>query len=112
MFAQPGAGRQMAFEMLSSQDGKPFAAIAQLDLLNEAGQPNPRAKWSIAYVDSEELNAEEAPAAGAIDGVTGQCEEFWHSEWSRKQAPYPHCLVIDLGVSNRVAGLRYTPRTT
>ena len=111
MFSQPATGRQMALEMLSSQDGKPFAAIAELDLLDEAGQPLSRAQWTVAYVDSEELNAEEAPAAGAIDGVTGQRELFWHSEWSRKQTPYPHTLIIDLGAVTRVSGLRYTPRT-
>jgi beta-galactosidase len=110
-FEKSGIGRQVAFQMLSAQDGKPFAAIAEFDLLDEAGQLIPRDKWTIAYVDSEELTAENGAAAGAIDGITGQREEFWHSEWSRKQAPYPHCLVIDLGAPARVAGLRYTPRT-
>lgn len=106
-FDRPARGKQLCFEMLSSQDGKPFATIAELDLLDEAGNSISHANWNIAYVDSEELSAEDGSAANAINGQTS---DIWHSTWSNKSTPYPHHLVLDLGGDVTVSGLRYTPR--
>jgi beta-galactosidase len=60
-------------------------------------------------VSSEETSAENAGAAKAFDGKP---ETFWHTEWSRRQAPYPHSLTIDLGAPTEIVGVRLLPRQT
>ncbi|MCW1883359.1 beta-galactosidase [Luteolibacter flavescens] len=106
-FPQPLEGSQFALEMLSAHDGKPFAAIAEFDLLDPEGKSISHASWTIAYVDSEELAGEDGSASNAINGQTA---DFWHSEWKEIQPGYPHHLVIDLGANTKVGGFRYTPR--
>jgi beta-galactosidase len=106
-FAKPAQGRQFCLETLSAQDGKPFAAVAELDLLDAAGQSIPHTVWTIAYVDSEERISEDGSALNAINGQTA---DFWHTEWSQAQPGHPHRLVIDLGQSITITGFRYTPR--
>ena len=106
-FAQPANGRQVCIEMLTSHNGSPFAAISEIDFLDEAGQAIPHTAWSIAYVDSEERSAEDGSALNAING---QIADFWHSSWSTAKPPYPHYLVVDLGTPTRITGLRYVPR--
>ncbi|GAT32967.1 beta-galactosidase [Terrimicrobium sacchariphilum] len=106
-FGKTLEGRQLALEMLNSQDGGPFAVISELDLLDEHGKPLPQANWRIVYADSEELSAEDGSAANTING---QVSDFWHTAWSATKAPYPHRLILDLGVQTRIGGIRYTPR--
>jgi beta-galactosidase len=106
-FAKPAEGRQFCLETLTALDGKPFAAVAELDLLDADGQPIPHTVWTIAYVDSEERTAEDGSALNAINGQTA---DFWHTEWSQAQPAHPHRLVIDLGQTVVVSGFRYTPR--
>ena len=106
-FAKPAQGRQFCLETLSAVDGKPFAAVAELDLLDADGKPIPHTVWTIAYVDSEERISEDGSALNAINGQTA---DFWHTEWSQAQPGHPHRLVIDLGQTTVVTGFRYTPR--
>jgi beta-galactosidase len=106
-FATPAQGRQFCFETLSAADGKPFAAAAELDLLDAEGKPIPHTVWTIAYVDSEERISEDGAALNAINGQTA---DFWHTEWSQAQPGHPHRLVIDLGQTAVIGGFRYTPR--
>jgi beta-galactosidase len=106
-FRQPIQGRQFCLETLSAQDGKPFAAIAELDVFDHEGKSIPRTNWTIAYVDSEELASEDGSASNAIDG---QSASFWHTAWSATQPGHPHQIVIDLGAPVKIGGFRYTPR--
>ena len=106
-FPTPADGKQFCIETLNAHDGKPFAAIAELDLLDAAGNSLPHQNWSIAYVDSEELSAEDGSASNAIDGQTAN---FWHTAWKDSQPDHPHRLVIDLGKTASISGFRYTPR--
>ena len=106
-FPQPVTGRQFCIESLNAHDGKPFAAIAELDLLDPAGNSISHLNWTIAYVDSEELTAEDGSASNAING---QSSDFWHTAWSKEQPDHPHQLVIDFGGDVRIGGFRYTPR--
>jgi beta-galactosidase len=106
-FPAPVTGAQFCLEMLNAHDGKPFAAIAELDLLDAAGQSLPHQNWKVGYVDSEELSGEDGSASNAIDGQTSN---FWHSKWKDAQPPFPHRLVIDLGKPTAIAGFRYVPR--
>jgi beta-galactosidase len=106
-FARPMEGRQFCLEMLSAHDGKPFAAIAELDLLDADGNSLPHTTWTIAAVDSEELARVDGSALNAINGQTS---DYWHSEYGTRQPGYPHQLAIDLGAPVRIGGFRYTPR--
>ncbi len=107
MFTKPAAGRTFAIESRTAHDGQPFAAIAELTLLDAQGEPLDAANLRIAAVDSEERQREDGSAANAIDGQTAN---FWHTEWGAAQPAHPHQLVIDLGDSVTIGGFHYTPR--
>jgi beta-galactosidase len=106
-FAKPDQGRQFCLETLSALDGKAYAAVAELDLLDADAKPIAHTIWTIAYVDSEERVSEDGSALNAINGQTA---DFWHTEWSQAQPGHPHRLVIDLGQTVTISGFRYTPR--
>ena len=106
-FAAPATGRYFALEAVSAQDNKTYAAVAELDLLDDSGKPLSHEGWTVAYVDSEEREKEDGTAENAIDGQTAN---FWHTEWSNAHPQYPHQLVLDLGKSQTVTGFRYVPR--
>ncbi len=106
-FAQPVSGRYFGLETLSAQDGRAYAAVAELDLLDRTGQPLPRAGWKIAYVDSEEQEREDGSAEHAVDGNPNT---YWHTQWSDASPNHPHHLVLDLGRSQTICGMRYLPR--
>ncbi len=106
-FFQPASGSQFCIEALNAHDGKSFAAIAELDLLDPSGNPISHQTWTIAYASSQEQAGEDGSASNAIDGQTSN---FWHSQWKNKEDKFPHRIVIDLGKKTKVGGLRYTPR--
>ncbi len=66
-----------------------------------------KAGWKILWVSSEEFSAESGEAENLLDG---QAASHWHSEYSAKKAGYPHRIVIDLGESQSVSGIRYMAR--
>ena len=90
----------------SEVNGGPWTSAAEINLLDEQGQPLPRAAWSVT-ADSAEVVAEGGGAANAIDGNPAS---FWHTQWSPSSPPPPHWIQLDLGGSFRVSGLRYLPR--
>ncbi|HLP77520.1 MAG TPA: beta-galactosidase [Candidatus Paceibacterota bacterium] len=106
-FEAPASGKFFCLESLDSQDGKPYAAIAELDLIDANGNAISHNGWTIAYVDSEERIGEDGSAENAIDGQTAN---FWHTEWKNASPNYPHRLILNLGQSQTITGLRYVPR--
>jgi beta-galactosidase len=106
-FDAPATGKYFCLEGLNAQDGKPYAAVAELDLLDANGQPISHNGWTIAYVDSEERAGEDGTAENAIDGQTAN---FWHTEWKNSSPDYPHRLILNLGQSQTISGFRYVPR--
>jgi beta-galactosidase len=106
-FAAPVLGKFFYLESLNAFDGKPYAAIAELDLLDANGASISHNGWTIAYVDSEERAAEDGSAENAIDGQTAN---FWHSEWKNAQPNHPHRLILNLGKERTISGFRYVPR--
>jgi beta-galactosidase len=100
-------GRFFCLEAVDAQDGKNFAAVAELDLLGKDGKPLSHEGWTVAYVDSEERAREDGTAENAIDGQTAN---YWHTEQGNGAPPYPHRLVLDLGQSQTISGFRYVPR--
>ncbi len=103
----PAKGRYFCIESVSAQDGQPYAAIAELDLLAD-GKSISHATWSIAYADSEERGSEDGSAENAING---QNSDYWHTQWSGNAKPnHPHRLIIDLGKTETITSFRYVPR--
>jgi len=103
----PAKGRYFCIESLNAHDGKPYAAIGELDVLDQSGKPISHDGWSVAYVDSEEREKEDGTAENAIDGQTAN---YWHTQWGSAQPNHPHRFVIDFGKSQTVSGFRYVPR--
>ena len=106
-FTKAAKGRFFCLESLNAQDGKQFAAVAELELLDDSGKRLSHEGWTIAYVDSEERDKEDGTAENAIDGQTAN---FWHTQWGSAQPNHPHRLVINLVQTRTVGGFRYTPR--
>jgi beta-galactosidase len=104
-FAASATGRQFCLEALDAFDGKPYAAVAELSLLDKDGKLLDQSNWTIAWVDSEEATKEDG---GALNAINGQNSDYWIT--ALKGDAYPHRLVIDLGRTVDVAGLRYVPR--
>ncbi len=103
----PATGRYFCLESLSAFDGKPYAAVAELDLLGADGKPLNHETWTIAYVDSEERLREDGSAENAIDG---QAASYWVTESGAAKPGHPHRLVIDLGTAQTISGFDYVPR--
>jgi beta-galactosidase len=109
VFAVPVSGRQFCLESLDAFDGKQYAAVAEIALLDKDGKTLNQSSWTIAWASSEESNKEDGSALNAING---QNTDYWHTAFDARgaNANHPHRLVIDLGKQVDVAGLRYTPR--
>jgi beta-galactosidase len=105
--AAPVLGRYFCLEARDAHDGQPFAAVAELALLDASGQPLGAEGWTVAYVDSEEREQADGTAENAIDG---QSANFWHTEWGAAKPGFPHRLILDLGQVRTIGGFRYTPR--
>jgi beta-galactosidase len=106
-FTAPASGKFFCLESLNAQDGKPYAAVAELDLLNASGLPISHNGWTVAYVDSEEREGNDGSAENAIDGQTAN---FWHTEWKNSSPNHPHRLILNLGKAQAISGFRYVPR--
>ena len=106
-FSAPATGKYFCLESLNAQNGKPYAAVAEMDLLDAAGNAISHNGWTIAYVDSEERAGEDGSAENAIDGQTAN---FWHTEWKNASPNHPHRLILNLGQSQTISGFRYVPR--
>jgi len=106
-FMNSATGKYFCLESLNAFDGKPYAAVAELDLLDTSGNAISHNGWTIAYVDSEERAGEDGSAENAIDGQTAN---FWHTEWKDNSPDHPHRLILNLGKTQNISGFRYVPR--
>lgn len=106
-FSAPVTGKHFCLEPLNAHDGRPYAAVAELDLLDADGKPISHDGWTIAYVDSEERAAEDGSVEKAIDSQTAN---YWHMEWSGASPGHPHRLILDLGKTQVISGFRCVPR--
>jgi len=104
---RPAIGRYFCLETLSAYDGRPYAAVAKLYLLDATGHRIERTKWKVAYVDSEELDRENGAANHVIDDDPNS---YWHTQWSLASPNHPHHLILDLGEHETVTGFQYLPR--
>jgi beta-galactosidase len=106
-FPRPVKGRYLCLEALDSVDGKPYAAVAELDVVDARGEPLPKALWKVLWVSSEEVLQESGDAENALDG---QPATLWHTEYAQAKPGYPHRFVLDLGEAKEMGGIRYLPR--
>lgn len=106
-FKRPVKGRYFSLDASSALDGRAFAAVAELELMDESGQLLDRTNWKVVYADSEELARENGAAMNAIDG---EPQTHWHTQWSAEARRFPHRLILDLGASCFVSGFAYLPR--
>jgi beta-galactosidase len=104
---KPVDARYFCLEALSEQRGQPFTSIAEIVLLDAQGKEIPRTNWKIAYADSEELDGDDGDAANVFDL---QYTSIWHTEWQGRSPKTPHQIVIDLGRSYNISGLKLLPR--
>lgn len=102
-FSTPQKGRYLAIECLSTQDGKPQAAIAELYLQGADGKRIAREPWTTKYANSEEENGNHM----GDKSFDLQESTYWLTE---KSASMPHLLVIDLGSVQTISALEYCPR--
>jgi beta-galactosidase len=108
LFAAPVKGRYLCLEALSSLDGQPFAAVAEIDAIGEKGESLSKSEWKIFWVSSEETNYVPGDAENVLDG---QPATYWQTDSAGATPPgYPHRLVIDLGEPRTLSGIRYLPR--
>jgi len=108
-FGKTVEARYLGMETLSSHTGDDVAAIAEIHLMDAAGNRLDRDGWQVIYADSEELLAAPGSAANVIDN---QPVTFWQTRCQGDQPadPHPHRLVIDLGEVKAFRSLRYLPR--
>jgi beta-galactosidase len=106
-FITPAIGKFFCLESVNAHDGKPYAAVAEMDLLDSSGSPISHYGWTIAYADSEERVGEDGSAENAIDGQTAN---FWHTEWKSSAPDHPHRLILNLGKTQTISGFIYVPR--
>lgn len=103
-FGTPVTGRYVCIEALNAQDGGKTAAIAELYLLGPDGKPLPRQDWLIKYADSESTSWGNYTAEKVYDL---QESTYWSTA---DGSDFPHAVVIDLGATQTVTGLRVLPR--
>lgn len=105
-FTAPIKGRYLCLEALNAYDGKPIAAGAELEALDANGQPLPNAAWKIIWVDSEDM----ANGGDVENIIDGQSSSAWQTVNGAGAPDYPHRIVIDLGNSQAVSGIRFLPK--
>lgn len=98
--------RHLGLEVQSSYDDK-FSCLAEIDLLDAAGNPLKKDNWKIVYVNTEEDRGAEGYAEHLVDG---DLKTYWHSRWQGKPAAFPHRVIIDLGEISTVKGIRLRQR--
>jgi beta-galactosidase len=104
---KPVNARYFCLEALSEQKGQPYTSIAEIVLLDSQGKEVPRTNWKIVYADSEELSGDDGDAANVFDL---QYTSIWHTEWENKAPKPPHQIVIDLGKTYNLGGMKLLPR--
>jgi beta-galactosidase len=88
-------------------DGWKFANLKSPPSIWTGVDAIPTSQWKVVKVSSQEMEGENAPVTNAFDGNP---KTIWHTQWKAQQAPYPHELIVDLGVKTEAVGFRLLPR--
>lgn len=99
-------GRYVKLVGLSSINGAVFGGASELNVwgkrVNQPALPLPKQDMKIHSFDSQEVEGEDGAAANVLDG---DVSTIWHSEWSAKEAAYPHFVAVDLGASRELGSI-------
>ena len=98
-------GRYFCIKANSAFHPDSEVSIAELDVLDENGQPITRQDWKIVYADNEDFKDGNHTADKIFDL---QESTYWQTE---KNVAGPYRVVIDLGKSYNVSGFRLLPRS-
>ena len=97
------AARFVKLVAVTEWSGKPFAAVAEFNLIDATGVTLDRAGWTVTASSADAAD----PATSAVDGKP---RTHWHSKWQGTPAPLPHELVVDLKATHKLSGFRMLPR--
>lgn len=89
----PAVGRVTRVAGTAPAEEGPFGPLTLLD------------RSGVTATATSQGNAANAPAKG----IDGDCSTIWHSSWSPK-LPLPQWITLDLGSSQELEALVYTPR--
>ncbi len=98
-----GEVRYVKLEEVSEVSGKPWASVAEFNLVDANGANLSRAGW---HASADSAATSDNPH-NAIDADPGS---LWHSQWDGASPPPPHSLIVDIGHGAQVRGFRYLPR--
>lgn len=102
-FGQPVQARYICFEALDSHNSDD-RAIAEFYILDDNGERLSREPWTIAWVDSEDVEQGNHSADKLFDL---QESTYWSTA---PGSAFPHSFVIDLGSVRNISAIQYLPR--
>lgn len=70
----------------------------------------PTDKWSVLYVDSEELVNWYMPARFAFNRGDATENELWHTQYQNGEPPYPHEIQLGMGGLYHIEAFQQKPR--
>jgi hypothetical protein len=117
-------GRYIRLVALNAASGYPWTSVAEINVQGTAAASSDNTSdtdtgttptstqldnsdWRLVSVDSEELVGEDGAAINAFDDNPAT---FWHTEWRDSNPVHPHELVIDMGGTYSLDGLKVLPR--
>lgn len=106
-FEKPTTGRYLCIETTEAWGKQPYSSLAELWAIDTQGQLLNRKDWKVVYADSEETESEDGSVDNLIDN---QPTTIWHTQWGSAQPGQPHQVVIDLGSSHTISGIKLLPR--
>lgn len=98
-----GEVRYVKLEEVSEVSGKPWASVAEFNLVGASGANLPRNGW---HASADSADTSDRPD-NAIDADP---HSLWHTQWTGTAPMPPHSLIVDLGRGTTVRGFRYLPR--
>lgn len=104
IFDTPVTGRYICLESLNGINSGNNTAIAELYVTDGEGERLSREPWKVVYADSEDVSNVNCSADKVFDL---QESTYWSTG---RTAPFPHCIVIDLGAERTLSGIQYLPR--
>ena len=106
---QTTKARYICFEALNAQNADDNnTSVAEIELVDEAGNLLSRVNWKVVYADSEEVLKADLSANKVFDK---QESTYWLTAYDATKAKHPHHIVIDLGRSETFTSFKYLPRT-
>ena len=108
----PGDVQYVRLIAKSEVNGNPWTTVAELNLLDGAGDPIDRTTWQVTADSEETGNNGDGLVTRAIDGDPGT---LWHTDWrtnsgTANDPPHDHVMTVDLGAGYTLTALEYLPR--